>query len=137
MELVSPLSLFVDVVGGLSLLEEVVGGLSLLEEVVGGLSLLEEVVGGLSLLEEVVGAPSLHVDGIGSVCVILLATDCLLNHLPTSSGSSASFMNGSASSMALSKNSVFINIRSWNILSSLQTTKSQYSTSHIFNCNCI
>ena len=106
-------------------------------ELVSPLSLFVDVVGGLSLLEEVVGVPSLHVDGIGSGCVILVATVYLLNHLPTSSGSSASFMNGSASSMALSINSVSINIHSWNILSSLQTTKSQYSTSHIFICNCI
>ena len=45
--------------------------------------LLEEVVGGMSLLE----------DEGGSVSVVV-ATVCLLNHLPTSSGSSASFING-------------------------------------------
>ena len=91
--LLSQVSVVPGVVEHVLLLEEVDGGLSLLEGVVGALSLLEEVVGALSLFEKVVGGLSLLEDEGGSVSVVV-ATVCLLNHLPTSSGSSASFING-------------------------------------------
>ena len=71
-------------------------------------------------------------NGVELVCVIFVAMVCLLHHLPTNSGSSASFMNGSASLVALSINSVSIIHRTYS-----HHSKSQYFTSHIFICNCI
>ena len=71
-------------------------------------------------------------NGIELVCVIFVAMVCLLHHLPTNSGSSASFMNGSASSMALWINSVSIIHGTYS-----HHSKSQYFTSLIFICNCI
>lgn len=53
-------------------------------------------------------------------------TFCLVNHFPTSSGSTANFINGLTFSLALTMNSMSIGIVWTNTSASFQATKSQY-----------